>query len=70
MAPPEAFRAVVEVRGTTMGGNSGELAGTGSGGNMVVNADDSGALELGGTSGPFTWAATIAPTARAASSSA
>ena len=49
--------AAVEVRGTTMGGNFGELAGTGSGGNMVVNADGSGTLELGGTSEPFTWAA-------------
>ena len=40
-----------------MDGSSGELTGTGSGGNMVVNADGSGTLELGGTSGPFTWAA-------------
>lgn len=49
--------AAVEMRGTTMGGNFGELAGTGSGGNMVVNADGSGTLELRGTSEPFTWAA-------------
>ena len=49
--------AAVEVRGTTMGGNFGELADKGSGVDMIINADGSGTLELGGTSGPFTWAA-------------
>ena len=49
--------AAVEVRGTTMGGNFGELAGKGSGGDMIINADGSGTLELRGASEPFTWAA-------------
>lgn len=51
--------AAAEMQGITMGGNFGELAGvdSGTGGDIVVNADGTGSLTFGDKSGGFTWAA-------------